>query len=155
MGINVCQEHAAEGNSSLLSHPSQDSGRLRLIDHSATSHALIQFELPKERLHCVYAQVHKAITSALLLLVTKGNLFSAFPRVLSPFSKVKQAQKSLFDRETLLAKGDSIGKRLENRHSQSITSALAKEPILKIADSRLPILIPLRSENMAFIKRTL
>ena len=30
-----------------------------------------------------------------------------------------------------------------------------KEPILKIADSRLSILIPFRSENMAFIKRAL
>ena len=70
--------------------------------------------LPEDRPHRVYAQVYKAITSALSLLVVKGNPFLAFPRVLSPFSifedqvlKVKQAQRSLFDRETLLAKGNS------------------------------------------------
>ena len=85
-----------------------------MTDHFATQHALIQFELPKERLHCIYAQVHKAVTLAPLLLVIKDNLFSAFPRVLSPFYifedqilKVKQAQRSLFDRETPLAKGHS------------------------------------------------
>ena len=31
----------------------------------------------------------------------------------------------------------------------------AKEPILKIVDSRLPVLNLFRSENMAFIKRAL
>ena len=53
-----------------------------LINHFATRHALIQFELPKERLHCVHARAHKAITLAPLLLVIMGNLFSAFSRVL-------------------------------------------------------------------------
>jgi len=56
-----------------------------LTNHFATRHALIQFELPKERLHYVHARAHKVITLAPLLLVIKGNLFSAFPRVLSPF----------------------------------------------------------------------
>ena len=54
MGFNVFQEHPAEGNSSLLSHPSQDSCRLWLTNHSA-----------------------------LLLLALKGNPSLAFSRVLS------------------------------------------------------------------------
>ena len=89
-------------------------------NHFATRHALIQFELPKERLPCIYAQVHKAVTLAPLLLVIKDSLFSAFPRVLSPFYifedqvlKVKQAQRSLFDREPLWPRGIRIDRRFK------------------------------------------
>ena len=49
-----------------------------------------------------------------VFLAIKGNPSPALSRVLSPFSifedqvlKVKQAQRNLFDRETLLAKGNS------------------------------------------------
>ena len=48
-----------------------------LTNHLAARHALIQFELPKERLYCVHAQAHKVITLAPSLSVSKGNLFSA------------------------------------------------------------------------------
>ena len=52
-------------------------------------------------------------------------------------------------------RGTRTGMRLKDCHSRLITFVPAKEPILKIADSRLLVLILSRSENMAFIKRSL
>ena len=95
-----------------------------LTDHFATRHALIQFELPKERLHCIYAQVHKAVAIAPLVLVIKDNLFLAFSRVLSGSEEFVRPQTP-FGQGAL----EQVGV-LKNHHSRLITSASAKELIL-------------------------
>ena len=46
-----------------------------LTNRVAARHALIQFELLKERLHCVHARAHKVITLAPLPLVIEATYF--------------------------------------------------------------------------------
>ena len=52
-------------------------------------------------------------------------------------------------------RGTRTGTRLKDCHSRLITFVLAKEPILKIVNYRLLVLILSRSKNTAFIKRAL
>ena len=80
-----------------------------------------------------------------VFLAIKGNPSLALSRVLSPLSifedqvlKVKQAQRNLFDRETLLAKGNS-NKQEAKELSQSIDhlkNSLSIDPELSQLEAR-------------------
>ena len=81
-----------------------------------------------------------------IFFTIKGNPSLALSRVLSPFSifegqvlKVKQAQRNLFDHETLLAKGNS-NRQEDKELSQSIdhlrNSSLSIDPKLSQLEAR-------------------